>query len=210
VTFNRSRLEALLAGCPLGRPLHLFDRIESTNDECKRLAEAGAPAGTLVLAWEQTRGRGRLERSWHSPPGAGLYLSVLLRPGGAPESAAALPGLAARAVADALAAAGVPEPRVVPPNDVLTGGRKIAGVLVEPRVGARRIDFAVVGIGVNLGQAPGDWAAVELRRPATSCSMEGVRLTVEAAAASILNALAEGLGPAAGVKPAREGGSHDG
>ncbi len=201
MNFDRILLEALLEGCPLGRPLHLFGRIESTNDACKRLAEDGAPEGTTVLAWEQTRGRGRLERGWHSPPGAGLYLSVLLRPDGGPESAAELPGLAARATADALAAAGVPEPRVVPPNDVLTGGRKIAGVLVEPRVGAHRIDFAVVGIGVNLRQTPEDWARVELRRPATSCSMEGVSWTAEAAAASILRALAAGLARRPGRKP---------
>lgn len=193
MNFDRTLLENLLEGCPLGRPLHLFDRIESTNDACKRLAEGGAPEGTAVLAWEQTRGRGRLERSWHSPPGAGLYLSVLLRPGGSPESAAELPGLAARAVADALVAAGVPDPRVVPPNDVLAGGRKIAGVLVEPRIGSRTVEFAVVGIGVNLRQAPEDWARVELRRPATSCSMENVSWTVETAAASILTALAAGL-----------------
>lgn len=201
MNFDRNLLETRLAGCPLGRPLHLFDRIESTNDACKRLAEGGAPEGTTVLAWEQTRGRGRLERSWHSPPGAGLYLSVLLRPGGSPESAAELPGLAARAAARALAAAGVPEPRVVPPNDVLTGGRKIAGVLVEPRVGSLRIEFAVVGIGVNLRQTPEDWARVELRRPATSCSMEGVAWTAEAAAASILSALADELARRPGRDP---------
>ena len=206
---DRSLLERLLTGCPLGRPLHLFDSLGSTSDECKRLAELGAPEGTLVLTWEQTQGRGQFERTWLSPPGAGLYLSVLLRPEGPPSSTAAISGAVARSVADALRQAGVKAVRVAVPNDVLAGERKIAGVLVEPRVGSRRIDFAVVGIGVNLGQSPGDWAAVELRRPATSCSMEGVRLTVEAAAASILKALAAGLGSTAGGKPAQEGESHD-
>jgi BirA family transcriptional regulator, biotin operon repressor / biotin---[acetyl-CoA-carboxylase] ligase len=138
--------------------LHAFDRLESTNDEAKRLAEAGSPAGQVVWALEQTRGRGRYGRSWQSPPG-NLYASVLLRPDCAMAEVAQLSLLASLALFDALTQLGPAQPELALkwPNDVLLAGAKTAGILLE---GAARADGAaawvVIGSGVNIVSFPGD------------------------------------------------------
>ena len=113
---------------PDGFVLHAHERLGSTNDEARRLAEAGAPAGTVVLAAEQTSGRGRHGRSWASPPG-NLYASVLLRPDCAMAVATQLSLVAGLALAEALAGLGPPrvELQLKWPNDVLIGGAKTAG-----------------------------------------------------------------------------------
>lgn len=131
-------------------PVLLLDEVDSTMDEAHRRAEAGAEDGTAVLAVRQRVARGRLGRGWIAEPG-GLWLSVLRR---APEPAALDP-LSPRlglALALALEAAipGVPTLRLKWPNDLLTGGRKVAGVLVESRWRAGACDWLVAGIGVNL------------------------------------------------------------
>ncbi len=151
--------------------LHHFDAVGSTNDEAKALARHGAPEGALVWASEQTAGRGRRGRTWRSPPG-NLYLSLVLRPDGAPPRAAQLGFVAALGLGDALAALAGPalQLRYKWPNDVLAQGRKLAGILLESETAASgRVDFVVVGIGVNLVFAPED---VEF--PATSLAAEGV------------------------------------
>ena len=151
--------------------LHHFAAVGSTNDEAKTLARAGAPEGTLVWAGEQTAGRGRRGRVWRSPPG-NLYLSLVLRPGGAPPRAAQLGFVAALGLGNALAplAEAATALRYKWPNDVLLNGKKLAGILLESETAASgRVDFVVVGIGVNLVFAPED---VEF--PATSLAAEGV------------------------------------
>jgi BirA family transcriptional regulator, biotin operon repressor / biotin---[acetyl-CoA-carboxylase] ligase len=156
---------------PEGFRLHHHAALGSTNDEAKILARAGAPAGTLVWASEQTAGRGRRGRVWQSPPG-NLYLSLLLRPDGAPGRAAQLSFVAALGLGDALAALAGPslQLRYKWPNDLLVNDRKLAGILLESDTGANdRVDFVVVGIGVNIVSAPDD---VEF--PATSLAAEGV------------------------------------
>lgn len=122
----------------------------STNDDLRRLALEGAPQGTAVLARRQTSGRGRAGRHWSSPDG-GLYLSVLLRPSMPLERWGLLPLACGAAVVATLREEGFPA-ALKWPNDVLLDGRKVAGVLVETRLGEER--FAVVGIGANLGPAP--------------------------------------------------------
>lgn len=122
----------------------------STNDDVRELAVQGAPQGAAVLAHAQTAGRGRAGRHWASPDG-GLYLSVLLRPGMPLERWGLLPLACGAAVAATLREGGF-DAVVKWPNDVLLGERKVAGVLVETRLGDER--FAVVGIGVNVGRAP--------------------------------------------------------
>jgi BirA family biotin operon repressor/biotin-[acetyl-CoA-carboxylase] ligase len=150
--------------------LHAFDRLESTNDEAKRLAEAGSPAGQVVWALEQTRGRGRYGRSWQSPPG-NLYASVLLRPDCAMADVAQLSLLASLALFDALAQLGPPQPELALkwPNDVLLAGAKTAGILLE---GAARADGAaawvIIGSGVNIVSFPGDTSY-----PATALAERG-------------------------------------
>lgn len=147
--------------------VHLFARVGSTNDAARALAQAGAPAGTAVLAEEQAAGRGRGGRSWASPPGLGVWLSLVLRPASLP-SPGLLPlrvGLAAARALDPYAAPA--RPRVKWPNDLLLAGRKLGGILCEGSWEAEGPAFVVVGIGVNVAHAPGDFPA-EIRGRATS------------------------------------------
>jgi len=123
-----------------------YEELGSTNLEALRLAKKGALSGTVVLARRQTRGRGRLDRTWESPEG-GLYFSLLLRP---PSSAplSLLPLTAALAVASALEDYGVPA-RIRWPNDVLVDGKKAAGILLELET-APDATVVVIGVGLNL------------------------------------------------------------
>ena len=147
-----------------------LDRVGSTNDEAARLAGAGAPEGTLVVADSQTTGRGRSGRSWFSPPGAGLYVSVVLRPldPGAPPGTVEWVRLVTLAagvgVAEGIRASTALPIELKWPNDVgITDGpgpraadrrwRKLAGVLAEAAAVGRAIQHVIVGIGVNVGQA---------------------------------------------------------
>lgn len=145
-----------MTGAPLRLPpgyrLIRYDTIGSTNDAAKELARAGAAAGTLVWAGEQTNGHGRRGRPWSSPPG-NLYLSLVLRPQCPPGMAAQLGFVAALALGEAL---GEPEGLAYKwPNDVLIEGRKIAGILLESETaGHGSLDFVVLGIGVNLVSSP--------------------------------------------------------
>jgi BirA family biotin operon repressor/biotin-[acetyl-CoA-carboxylase] ligase len=152
-----------------GRRLECFETIDSTNVYAARLAREDAPEGTLVLAERQTRGRGRLGRSWVSPARVNLYASFVLRPRLAPADAPQLALAAAVAVARALAplaAAAIPV-AIKWPNDCLLDGRKVAGILTEMDAEVDRIRSVVLGIGVNLN-APVRAFPPELRETATS------------------------------------------
>ncbi len=163
---------------PAWTTLHAHDAIGSTSDEARRLAEAGAADGTAVWARRQVAGRGRLGRPWSSPVG-NLYVSVVLRRG-PPARAAELGFACALAVAD-LAAGAAPHAAVTLkwPNDVLLGGAKLAGVLLEATDA-----FVVAGLGVNLAAAPEG-----LPYPATTLAAHGAPLTPEAALGRLLHAL---------------------
>ena len=137
---------------PDGWTLVALDSVGSTNDEAARLADAGAPEGTVVWSRQQTGGRGRRGRQWASPPG-NLYSSTILRPDCAAPRAAELGFVAALAVAD-IVPAGRPL-RVKWPNDVLVDGGKVAGILLESAIGQTgQVQHVVAGIGVNVGFAP--------------------------------------------------------
>ena len=161
-----------------GYPRRWLAETASTNDVARDWALAGAPDGAVVVAARQIRGRGRRERTWDSPPGAGLYASFILRPEWPADQAPNLAIVAGMAAFHALEKAGVRDLRVKWPNDVLAGGRKICGVLVEPRIDSGRVEFAVVGIGINVAQAAEDFPD-GLRETATSCAREGVAITVD-------------------------------
>jgi len=133
----------------LGRAWRQLARVESTNDEAAAWARAGAPAGAVVVADEQTRGRGRLGRRWHSPPGASLYLSAVLRPPLPPHRVPPLTLAAGVAVAETLVQFDL-APALKWPNDVLVDGKKIAGILTEMSADLDRVHHVVLGIGVNL------------------------------------------------------------
>jgi BirA family biotin operon repressor/biotin-[acetyl-CoA-carboxylase] ligase len=162
--------------------------VNSTNDRLRELAEAGAPEGATVVAGSQRCGRGRQGRTWVSTPGLGLYLSVLLRPHLPARDAGWLALVGGVGVARALEATGLPAARVKWPNDVYAGGRKIAGVLVEPRLRRGRIEFAVLGLGVNVGQGVGDFPEA-LRDRATSLKMEGITAAVDTVGRAVLAAV---------------------
>ncbi len=148
-----------------------FGSIDSTNDEAKRLAVAGAQGGTLVWACSQSAGRGRRGRPWESEPG-NLYASLVLRPECPPRTAVQIGLVASNAIAEA-ALAFLPGGSKVTckwPNDVLIEGRKVAGVLLETAPGGGGdVDWLVLGVGVNLEHHP---QATEF--PATSLCREGV------------------------------------
>ena len=156
-----------------GEILH-HDVVDSTNRLAIELARGGAAEGTSVVAEKQTAGRGRLGRVWESPPGLNLYLSVVLRPALSPVEVPRLTLAAAVAVADAIVAATGLDPAITWPNDVLLGGRKVAGILTEPEAEAERVRFVVVGIGVNLNSLEIDFPP-ELRDKATSLAIAAGR-----------------------------------
>jgi BirA family transcriptional regulator, biotin operon repressor / biotin---[acetyl-CoA-carboxylase] ligase len=161
-----------------GLPCRWLSETESTNDVAREWALVGAPEGALVTAARQTRGRGRRARVWESPPDTGLYASFILRPGWLAKKTSDLAIVAGMAAFHALKTAGVPNLRVKWPNDILANDRKICGVLVEPRIGEGRIEFAVIGIGINVGQGREDFPP-ELRDTATSCRLENTAISVD-------------------------------
>ena len=165
-------MTGLQPGLPEGYRLISRETVGSTNDEAKRFARSGAEEGTLVWALEQTAGRGRRGRAWSSPLG-NLYASLVLRPACPLDRATQLGFVAALGVGDALAALvpGLCEPALKWPNDVLVGGRKIAGILLESEIGdGGNPAFIIVGVGINLVSAP-----VNAEFPATSVAREGHR-----------------------------------
>lgn len=155
----------------LGRQIHHFSELDSTNDLALRLAEEGAPEGTLVVAEAQRRGRGRRGRPWVSPPRGGIWMSLILRPPLPPEAARGLTLLAAWAVAQAVRKHTGLESHAERPNDILIGERKAGGVLTEMRAEAEVIHYAVVGIGLNVDLVPENLPP-EARPLATSLSRE--------------------------------------
>jgi BirA family biotin operon repressor/biotin-[acetyl-CoA-carboxylase] ligase len=195
----------------LGRELHWYDEIDSTNRLALELARAGAPAGTAVVAESQTAGRGRLGRTFFSPPHQNLYVSIVLRPALSTAEAPTLILAAAVAVADAVAEAIGASSRVEIkwPNDVLVDGRKVSGILMELGAEAARVQFCVLGIGVNLNVDPADFPA-DFRAAATSLAAAGGRRLDRAAfTRSLFGALERTLevharGGFAGVRPAFE------
>ena len=134
-----------------GRGEVRFDReVASTNLVCRELALRGAPAGSLSLCETQTAGRGRLGRSWISPPESGLWQSVLLRPALPPQSAPLITLTVALAMAEALReTTGIPV-RIKWPNDLVCGGKKICGILLESAADPDRLEFVIAGVGLNV------------------------------------------------------------
>ena len=147
-----------LASSPLRDSIHYFDSIDSTNTRAKLLAAQGAPAGTVLIADHQTGGRGRLGRQFLSPAGTGIYMSVILRPGCPASALMHLTCAAAVAVCDAVERTAGFRPGIKWTNDLVHGGRKLAGILTELGFGPGGVvDWAVIGVGVNCLQSPADF-----------------------------------------------------
>jgi BirA family biotin operon repressor/biotin-[acetyl-CoA-carboxylase] ligase len=170
--FHAQSLLHELAGLRFGHPLYLFQRIGSTNDEARRLAQAAAPEGLLVVAEAQTAGRGRAGRRWLTPAGSALAFSLVLRPAIPPAQATRLTMIAGLAVCEAIElVTGLPV-SLKWPNDIWLAGQKAGGILVETATTAgddQPVEYAVVGIGLNVHEAP-PASAVDF--PATALSLQ--------------------------------------
>lgn len=151
-------LSHLPADYPWKSTLHYFDTIDSTNLRAKQMASQGAPHGTVLIADHQTSGKGRLGRSFHSPEGMGVYMSILLRPGCAPGELMHLTCAAAVAMCDAVENATGLRPGIKWTNDLVYGKRKLAGVLTELVLDSQcRVSYAIIGVGINCCQQPEDF-----------------------------------------------------
>ncbi len=175
----------------VGRELRCFDSLDSTNLQAKRLAQEGAPDGTVVTAELQTAGRGRMDRSFQSPRGKGVYLTALLRPGLPPERLLPLTAMAGVAVCGAVEELCGVRPGLKWPNDPVLGGKKLCGILTELSLEAEtgRVQHLVLGVGVNVGQRPEDFSP-EVAEMATSLSVAlGRSVSRPALAAAEIRAL---------------------
>ncbi|MCD8149172.1 MAG: biotin--[acetyl-CoA-carboxylase] ligase [Clostridiales bacterium] len=133
-----------------GSRLSVLDSVDSTNNEVKRQAEAGAGQGLLVIGEQQTAGRGRRGRAWESPKGDGIFMSLLLKPDIAPGHASMLTLVMGIAVRDALDALGVPDVQIKWPNDIICSGKKVCGILTEMSAQVDYINYIVIGVGINV------------------------------------------------------------
>ena len=143
-------IETALRGRTIGRRIVYHASTGSTNDDAKALAASGEPQGTVVLAVEQTAGRGRAGKSrWITPAGTSVAVSVLLRPAMAPDRLGALAMIAGLAAVAAVRRGASVEAALKWPNDVLVGESKLGGILVESALGGAGVAYAVIGIGLN-------------------------------------------------------------
>ncbi|MBR4862935.1 MAG: biotin--[Oscillospiraceae bacterium] len=167
-------LSHITAACPFRDTLHWYSTVDSTNTLGKQLAQQGAPHGTVLIAGQQTGGRGRMGRSFHSPQGHGIYYSLILRPDCKAEELMHLTCAVGTAVCDAVEAVTGRRPGVKWINDLVLGKKKLGGILTELSVApSGDVAYAVVGIGINCTHSGTDFPP-ELETVATSLSMEGL------------------------------------
>ena len=178
---SAARLGAVVGADSVWTRVEVVAQTASTNADVVAAADAGEGSGYVLVAEQQLAGRGRLDRTWESPPRAGLTMSVLLRPDVPAASLPLLPLLAGVAVAEAVRAVADVQATLKWPNDVLAGGRKLAGILVERTSGGA----VVMGIGLNVSTRP-DELPVDT---ATSLAIEGGHTDREPLAKEMLRAL---------------------
>jgi len=182
---------ALPSSHPWVNQLHCYDTLDSTNTKAKALAQNGAPHGTCVFAKAQSQGRGRMGRSFSSPSGLGMYLSVVLRPHCPPAQLMNLTCAVGVAACEAVRQVSRLEPGLKWINDMVVDGKKLGGILcglsIAPKTGD--VDFAIVGIGVNCLQKPEDFPP-ELQSLATSLLMQtGNAISPAALAAAMIDCI---------------------
>ena len=163
-------LRDALGDCFIGREITVLEEATSTNDSVLERAQCGGPEGLVVFAEHQTAGRGQRANRWESAAHKGLWFSILLRPKIDISESALLSSWAASVVAETIDRQLGLTAVVKPPNDVYIAGKKVAGVLVEMRAEKRALHLAIIGIGINVNQAMGDFSD-ELRSRATSLAM---------------------------------------
>lgn len=170
----------------IGQNIIYYNTLESTNTLAKRLGDSSEISGTVVLAEEQTNGRGRLGRNWVSPFGKGIWMSILLRPNINPVEAVNLTQTAAAAIVLATEELGI-DTLIKWPNDIVINSKKVSGILTEMNAELTRINYVVVGIGIN-ANIEKDEFPIELHETATSLKIEtGCIVNRRALTAGILN-----------------------
>jgi BirA family biotin operon repressor/biotin-[acetyl-CoA-carboxylase] ligase len=158
----------------IGRDIRVFQETTSTNDVVEKLAHDGVKEGVVVFAESQTRGRGRMGRKWISPPGKGLWFSVLLRPNFHPQEATRLTIASATALRRAIVGLTGLQPEIKWPNDLLIWGKKVAGILTELSAELDRVRHVILGIGVDVNPVPSDFPEA-VRSIATSLKIASGR-----------------------------------
>ncbi|MCU9613688.1 biotin--[acetyl-CoA-carboxylase] ligase [Caldibacillus lycopersici] len=155
----------------IGKTIHFYESLPSTQQVAKELALNGATEGTLVISDEQTLGRGRLARAWHSPKGTGIWTSIIIRPKIPIQQAPQLTLLTAVAAVQAIEEQTDIDVSIKWPNDLLINGKKVCGILTELQAEENQIQSIIIGIGINVNQQLTDFPE-ELHSIATSLSME--------------------------------------
>lgn len=175
---------------PWNAYFHFFSELDSTNDRLKAMAQQGAPHGTVLIADRQTGGHGRMGRTFLSPGGAGIYLSILLRPNCAPADLMHLTCAAAVAMCEAVEHAAGFRPGIKWTNDLVYDKHKLGGILTELRLNPKgHVDYAIIGIGMNCCQRETDFAP-EIRNIAGSLAMvSGQEIDRTRVAAAMMDAL---------------------
>ena len=182
-------LQILPTECPWRDTLYWYSTIDSTNTKAKQFAREGAPHGTVLVAGHQTGGRGRMGRSFVSPEGQGVYLSVILRPNCQPAKLMHLTCAAGVAMMDAAQVVSGVRPQVKWINDLVVGTKKLGGILTELSVDAGMVDYAIIGIGINCLQKESDFPP-EIADIATSLSLSsGKQIHPAHLAAAMVDAL---------------------
>lgn len=155
-------LRQRLKGSMFGKRVYHFFKVDSTNRVAMDLGHTGEPEGTVVIAEEQTAGRGRAGHSWHSERATGIYVTVLLRPRISPVQASLLTMMAGLSAFSAIKGQSDIEPDLKWPNDILVGGKKLGGILTEMHAEPNQVRFVIVGIGINVNQEkfPADLSAI--------------------------------------------------
>ena len=187
----KSRILSLLPeNYPWKEQLHYHKTIDSTNDHLKALARNGAPHGTAVIAGHQTNGHGRRGRSFHSPQGKGIYLSILLRPDCSPVGLMHLTCATAVAMCDAVEMVTDIRPGIKWTNDLVYGKKKLGGILTELALTqSGMVEYAIIGVGINCSHQASDFPE-EIREIAASLEMiTGKRTEPACLAAAMLEAL---------------------
>lgn len=168
-TVNKEAVKSYLKTVWAGQNLVYFEETDSTNTQAKRLGEERAPHGTLVIAGQQSAGKGRRGKMWTSPPGSSIYMSILLRPEMAPDKAPMLTLVMAYAAALAIRDQEEIGVKIKWPNDLVLNKKKICGILTEMSAEVDYINYVVIGIGIN---ANTESFPEELSRTATSLRLE--------------------------------------
>lgn len=163
-------IEPLLNTKFIGRKIRYFDSIDSTNVKAKELANDGEADGAVVISEEQTMGKGRLGRSFISPKGKGIWMSIILRPEIEPQSASIITQIAAAAVNSAAAEMEI-KTQIKWPNDIIVNDKKVCGILTEMNAELTNINYVIIGIGININVDEEDFTE-EVRKKAGSFKTE--------------------------------------